>query len=67
LVVAAEFPIKAVMIAYSYTGNLSETKELLDLALRRRAEYPMRRRQLSEAAEALDEPNRTNATSAWSG
>ena len=48
-------PMKAVTIAGSYTGNLSETKELLDLALRRRAEYPMRRRQLSEAAEALED------------
>jgi alcohol dehydrogenase/propanol-preferring alcohol dehydrogenase len=47
-------PMKAATIAGSYTGNPSETKELLDLArLGVVPNIPIQRRQLSEAAEPL--------------
>jgi propanol-preferring alcohol dehydrogenase len=49
-------PMKAATIAGSYTGNLSETKELLDLARSGvLPKIPIRQRQLSGAAEALDD------------
>jgi propanol-preferring alcohol dehydrogenase len=49
-------PMKAATIAGSYTGNLSETKELLDLARSGVVpNIPIQRRQLSEAAEALED------------
>jgi D-arabinose 1-dehydrogenase-like Zn-dependent alcohol dehydrogenase len=48
-------PMKAVTIVGSYTGNLSETKELLDLARSGVVpNIPIQRRQLSEAGEALE-------------
>ena len=48
--------MKAATIAGSYTGNLSETKELLDLARRGVVpNIPIQRRQLSEAAETLED------------
>jgi alcohol dehydrogenase/propanol-preferring alcohol dehydrogenase len=49
-------PMKAVTIAGSYTGNLSETKELLDLVgLGVVPNIPIQRREVSEAAEALED------------
>jgi alcohol dehydrogenase/propanol-preferring alcohol dehydrogenase len=49
-------PMKAATIAGSYTGNLSETKELLDLArLGVVPNIPIQRREVSEAAEALED------------
>jgi propanol-preferring alcohol dehydrogenase len=49
-------PMKAATIAGSYTGNLAETKELLDLARSgAMLEIPIRPRPLREAAEALED------------
>ena len=49
-------PMKAATIAGSYTGNLSETRELLDLArLGVVPNIPIQRRRVSEAAEALED------------
>jgi len=48
-------PMKAATIAGSYTGNLSETKELLDLARSGGVpNIPIQRRPLSAASEALE-------------
>ena len=49
-------PMKAVSILGSYTGNLAETRELLDL-LRSGAipKIPIRTRPLSEATETLED------------
>ena len=49
-------PQKAATIAGSYTGNLAETKELLDLARSGAvAGIPIRRRPLGDAGEALED------------
>ena len=48
-------PMKATTIAGSYTGNLSETKELLDLARSGAVpNIPIQRRPLSDTSEALE-------------
>ena len=48
-------PIKAATIAGSYTGNLSETTELLDLARSGAVpNIPIQRRPFSDASEALE-------------
>jgi propanol-preferring alcohol dehydrogenase len=49
-------PMKAATISGSYTGNLTETKELLDLArLGVVSNIPIQRRPLSDATEALED------------
>jgi propanol-preferring alcohol dehydrogenase len=49
-------PMKAATISGSYTGNLTETKELLDLARKGVVpNIPIQRRPLSNASEALED------------
>lgn len=49
-------PMKAATISGSYTGNLTETKELLDLArLGVVSNIPIQRHPLSDATEALED------------